>query len=141
MSDTVLPQEFEEYLAGPRVPDTTREFLRELLEWICENHPELDTRIAWNQPMFTHHGTFIVGMSAVTKHLCFTGEQVALEKLRDTFTERGYRCTKKLVNFPLDKPLPFDLIEETIQMQMKLKKDIDNYWLPQDVIIKELGQE
>ena len=28
---TPLPPEFDEYLEGPRVPDTTREFLRELL--------------------------------------------------------------------------------------------------------------
>ena len=28
---TQLPADFEEYLAGPRIPDTTREFMRELI--------------------------------------------------------------------------------------------------------------
>lgn len=125
-----LPHEFEEYLASPRVPATSRDLLRTVLEWVCENHPELDTRIAWNQPMFTHHGTFIIGFSAATQHLCFTGEQVAQEKFRSAFTKRGYKCTKKLVNLPIDKPLPFDLIGDVIALQMELKKDITSYWLP-----------
>ncbi|MFD0704476.1 iron chaperone [Alloscardovia venturai] len=133
-----LPREFKDYLVGPRVPETAREHLREALEWICTNHPELDTRIAWNQPMFTHHGTFIVGFSAASKHLCFTGEQVVQEKLRSTFTERGYRCTKKLVNLPIDKPLPFDLLEESIQLQMTLKKNVTAYWMPKEIITANL---
>lgn len=24
-------------------------------------YPELELRIAWNQPLFTHHGTYIIG--------------------------------------------------------------------------------
>ena len=31
---TQLPADFEEYLAGPRIPDTTREFMRELIAHI-----------------------------------------------------------------------------------------------------------
>ncbi len=125
---TPLAPEFDEYLEGPRVPDTTREFLRELLTWMCENHPELDTRIAWNQPMFTHHGSFIIGFSASSKHLSCAPEVPTLELLRDEFSERGYKCLKKTINFPLDKPLPYDLVEKIITEQMKLKKDVDTFW-------------
>lgn len=30
---------------------------------------EVAPHIAWNQPMFTHHGTYIIGFSAASKHI------------------------------------------------------------------------
>ncbi|OTA25564.1 hypothetical protein B9G54_07360 [Alloscardovia macacae] len=127
-----LPPDFAEYLEGPRVPDTTRELLREVLSWMCTTHPELETRIAWNQPMFTHHGTFIVGFSASSKHLSFAPEVPVLEQLRSAFSERGYKCLKKTVNLPLSLSLPFDLLDEAVAAQMELKKDVTSFWLPSE---------
>ena len=40
-----------------------------MLDWVAHHYPELALRIAWNQPMFTHHGTFIFGFSAGSKHM------------------------------------------------------------------------
>ena len=37
-----------------------------LIEWIAETYPSLVPYIGWNQPMFTHHGTFILGMPGET---------------------------------------------------------------------------
>ncbi|QCB29216.1 hypothetical protein [Corynebacterium endometrii] len=37
-------------------------------EPIGENF-ELGCHIAWNQPMFTHHDTFIIGFSHAKKHM------------------------------------------------------------------------
>ena len=28
----------------------------EVLDWVARHYPELELRIAWNQPMLTHHG-------------------------------------------------------------------------------------
>ena len=41
----------------------------EVLNWVVQNYPELELRIAWNQPMFTDHGTYIIGFSAASKHM------------------------------------------------------------------------
>lgn len=35
--------------------------MAEVLDWVAEHYPELELRIAWNQPLFTHHGTYIIG--------------------------------------------------------------------------------
>ncbi len=37
--------------------DDKRARMAEVLNWVAEHYPELELRIAWNQPMFTHHGT------------------------------------------------------------------------------------
>ncbi|TCD54369.1 iron chaperone [Alloscardovia theropitheci] len=127
---SLFPQEFEEYLNGPRVPQTTQQLLRDALTWVLSQHPELDTRIAWNQPMFTHHGTFILGFSASSKHISVAPEVPTLEKYRDEFTERGYKCLKKTINLPLTMPIPFDLLGKLIDEQLELKKDTTSFWLP-----------
>lgn len=107
--------------------------MRELLGWMVENHTELETRIAWNQPMFTHHGTFIVGFSASKAHVSGAVEDVVLERMRADFTAAGYKCLKRTVNFPLSKPLPFDLLNRAIAEQIELKKDVTSFWLPAEM--------
>ena len=53
---------FDEYLE--RIGDPRhRARIQEVLAWVAETFPELTPRIAWSQPMFTHHGTFIIGFS------------------------------------------------------------------------------
>ena len=39
----------------------------EVPDWTSYNFPELELRIARNQPMFTHHGTYIIAFSATRK--------------------------------------------------------------------------
>lgn len=107
--------------------------MRELLEWMVENHPELETCIAWNQPMFTHHGTFIVGFSASKAYLSGAAEDVVLERMRADFTAAGYKCLKRTVNFPPSKPLPFDLPNRAIAEQIELKKGVTSFWLPAEM--------
>lgn len=48
---------------------------QEVLEWVKSQFPNLEARIAWNQPMFTEHGTFIIGFSVSSKHLAVSPER------------------------------------------------------------------
>ena len=53
----------DEYLET--IPDDdNRERMVDVLVWVGLTYPELELRIEWNQPMFTHHGTYIIGFSA-----------------------------------------------------------------------------
>ena len=53
---------FEEYLETiDEIPH--RDQMEHILNWVEENYPGLDRKIAWNQPMFTHEGTYIIGFS------------------------------------------------------------------------------
>lgn len=58
----------DEYLAT--IPnDDNRARTVEVLDWVSHIFPELELRIAWNQAMFIHHGTYIIGFSAASKHM------------------------------------------------------------------------
>ena len=70
----------DEFLAT--IPDDdNRERMVEVLDWAAQHYPELELRIAWNQPMFTHRGTYIIEFSAASKHMA-----MALERSTTTDT-------------------------------------------------------
>lgn len=53
---------FAEYLA--RIDNLQhRSRMEEILGWVIKEFLNLMPIIAWNQPMFTDHGTFIIGFS------------------------------------------------------------------------------
>ena len=69
----------DQFLAA--IPDDNRERMVEVLDWAAQHYPELELRIAWNQPMFTHRGTYIIEFSAASKHMA-----MALERSTTTDT-------------------------------------------------------
>lgn len=65
---------FEEYLTRIDNPQH-RARLEEIMGWITKTFPNLMPKIAWNQPMFTDHGTFIIGFSVAKHHLAVAPER------------------------------------------------------------------
>ena len=58
----------DEFLAT--IPnDDNRARMVDVVVWVGLTYPELELRIAWNQAMFIHHGTYIIGFSAASKHM------------------------------------------------------------------------
>ena len=64
---------FTAYLEGLETVQQ-RAVLGGVLRWVGETFPDLTPKIAWNQPMFTDHGTFIIGVSAAKAHLAVAPE-------------------------------------------------------------------
>lgn len=54
----------------------------EVLNWITEKFPNLKQKIAWNQPMFTDHETFIIGFSVSKQHLAVAPEKAGINRFR-----------------------------------------------------------
>mgnify|MGYP005952133305 CR=1 FL=1 len=57
-----------DYLAQAKAPQR-RVRMAEVLEWAERTFSGLELRVAWNQPVFTDHGTFIIGISVSAGHL------------------------------------------------------------------------
>lgn len=116
---------FEEYLAIIDNSDHSEQ-LRTVLQWVSDNYPKLDTRVAWKQPMFTDHGTFIVGFSVAKNHFSVATEK-AIEVYR-TDIEENYDAGKKLFKIPFDAPVNYDLLKKLIDWNIEQKKDIQTFW-------------
>ncbi|WP_080145477.1 iron chaperone [Marinilactibacillus piezotolerans] len=118
---------FEEYLSTIDQIDQ-RDKMAHLLNWISETFPQLDQRIAWNQPNFTDHGTFIIGFSAAKQHISVAPETAALEKFSDMIEAAGYSATKMLFRIKQEQEIDYPLLEEIIQFNIEDKKDCTTYW-------------
>lgn len=52
------------------IPDAdNRARMVDVLVWVGLTYPELKLRMTWNQAMFIHHGTYIIGISAASQHM------------------------------------------------------------------------
>ena len=118
---------FEDYLARIDNPDH-RSRTEEVLVWVHKKYPQLMPKIAWNQPMFTDHGTFIIGFSVAKQHLAVAPERVGIIHFSDDIVQAGYSHTKELVRFKWDRPVDFSLLEKMIDYNILDKADCSTFW-------------
>lgn len=119
---------FDEYLSGI-TEEMEQDRMQNLLLHVQHTFPQLKPEVKWNQPMFTDHGTFIIGFSLAKKHTALAPEHVALEAFREEFLEKGYKLTKMLVQIPHAEEVDYPLIDRVIAFNIEYKKDWKGFWL------------
>ena len=118
---------FEEYLETIDNPDH-RMRLSDLFNWITEEFPQLDRKIAWNQPMFTHKGTFIIGFSTAKHHLSVAPEKAGLREFMEDIERTEYKTTKELFQIRWSQPVDYELLRDVISFNIEDKKDYPHFW-------------
>ncbi|TGA98972.1 iron chaperone [Sporolactobacillus shoreae] len=118
---------FADYLAHIDDPQHQAQ-TEEVLAWVTEKFTNLKQRIAWNQPMFTDHGTFIIGFSVSKHHLAVAPERAGIDHFSDEIKRAGYDHTKLLIRFPWDRPVDFSLLEKIIVFNITDKADCSTFW-------------
>ena len=118
---------FQDYLSKIEEPAKRKRTL-EVLKWVADEFPDLKPRVAWNQPMFTDHGTFIIGFSVSKNHLAFTPEESVVSLFSEHIEASGYEHTKMLVRIPWSSSVDYDLLKQIIVFNIKDKADCDTFW-------------
>lgn len=96
-----------------------QEILQSLRNVIREAAPEASEKISWQMPTFFLNGN-LVHFAAFKKHIGFYPAPSGIETFKDKLV--GYKTSKGAVQFPIDKPLPFDLIREIVAFRVKENK-------------------
>lgn len=97
----------DEYIANFS-PDV-QEKLQQMRRTISEAAPEAKEKISYGIPTFTLHGN-LVHFGGYPAHVGLYPGPAGVEEFKDKL--QGYKTTKGTIQFPLDKPLPLDLIRE-----------------------------
>lgn len=92
--------------------------MKNIFTWISDNYPELVPVIKWNQPMFTHKGTFIMGFSLSKKHFSMTPETKTIELFEEDITASGYSYTKNIIRIEWNQPINYDLLKKMIDFNI-----------------------
>ncbi len=120
-------EEFKEFLN--QIEDLDRRLrVEQIFEHISTRFPNLERVIKWNQPMFTDHGTFIIGFSVSKNHLAVAPEAVALDRFEKEIQKAGYQQMKQLFKIPWKDGVDFGLLERIITYNIEDKKSITKFW-------------
>ncbi|WP_078577416.1 iron chaperone [Salipaludibacillus agaradhaerens] len=118
---------FADYLATIDNPQH-RSRMEEVLTWVMNTYPNLTPKIAWNQPMFTDHGTFIIGFSVAKRHMAVAPEKAGINHFADDIVQAGYDHTKELVRIMWDRPVDFSLLKKMIAFNINDKAECSTFW-------------
>ncbi|MCM3716447.1 iron chaperone [Alkalihalobacillus oceani] len=118
---------FAEFLAGIKNPQHQQQ-TEEVLAWVAKKFPALMQEIKWKQPMFTDHGTYIIGFSVAKHHLAVAPERAAMIHFANDIIQAGYDHTKELIRMPWDRPVDYSLLERIIEFNIMDKADCETFW-------------
>ena len=118
---------FADYLASIDNPQH-RARVEEILGWVIEKFPGLMPKIAWNQPMFTDHGTFIIGFSIAKNHVAVAPERAAINHFSNEIVQAGYDYSKELIRIRWDSTVDFSLLGKIIEFNRMDKAECSTFW-------------
>lgn len=102
--------------------------VEELIGWVLRTFPQLQTRIAWNQPMFTDHGTFILGLSLARQHLAISAEQAGNAQFKEELEAAGYAPSSMIFRIKWSQPVDYGLLHRIIAFNIEDKMDCATFW-------------
>jgi len=118
---------FAEYLGSMNDPQQ-RERMEHVLSWVGETFSDLVPKIAWNQPMFTDHDTFIIAFSTAKQHLSVAPEKAGIDRFAQQIVQAGYTHTNQLFRIPWKSEVNYELLQEMIQFNLEDKAGCSTFW-------------
>lgn len=103
----------DEYIAG--FPETTQKILEQVRSTIKKAAPEAKEKINYGIPTFTLNGN-LVHFAAFKNHIGFYPTPSGIETFKKELS--SYENAKGSVKFPIDDPIPFDLISEIVKFRV-----------------------
>lgn len=110
---TTGPGSIDEYIG--RFPDHTRALLEEMRALIHETVPDATETISYQMPTFDLHGRHLVHFAGYDRHIGFYPIPTGMEAFKKELA--AYKTGKGSVQFPLDQPLPRDLIRRIVEFR------------------------
>ena len=108
------PKNIDEYILG--FPNDVQEILRQIRMIIRQEAPEAEESIKYQIPTFTLNGN-LVHFAAFKEHIGFYPTPSGTEQFQKELSV--YRTGKGSIRFPLDKPIPYDLISKIVNFRVK----------------------
>ena len=109
------PNTIDEYIAA--FPHDVQDILEKIRMTIRKAAPEAEETISYQMPTFTLNGHYLVYFAAFKKHIGFYPAPIGNAEFEQELSVYG--AGKGTVKFPLDQPIPFDLISKIVKFRAK----------------------
>ena len=102
----------DEYISAfpPEIQDT----LQTMRQVIQESAPKAKEKISYQMPTFELYGN-LVHFAVFKKHIGFYPASDGVEEFQEELKE--YRTSKGAIQFPFDKPVPYELIRRIVKFR------------------------
>lgn len=114
-----LPKNIDEYIVGFSADVQSK--LQQVRTTIKKTAPDAEESISYGIPTFKLNGS-LVHFAAFNQHIGFYPTPTGIEEFEKELSV--YKQGKGSVQFPLDKPLPLDLISNIAKL--RVKKNLEN---------------
>ncbi|QJD86383.1 iron chaperone [Cohnella herbarum] len=103
-------------------PKAVQEGLEQIRQTVRDTEPDAEEIISYQIPAFEYHGKLIY-YSAYTKHysLSFPPPFTIFEAFKEQLSP--YEVSKSVIQLPMDRPLPLELIRELVKFRAKENKE------------------
>ncbi|MFN7943998.1 MAG: DUF1801 domain-containing protein [Blastocatellia bacterium] len=109
-----VPLSIDEYIAG--FPPHIRSILEKIRATISKAAPNAQEAIKYQMPTFTLHGN-LVHFAACKNHIGFYPAPSGITQFSHELA--SYKSAKGSVQFPLDQPVPYELIGRIVRFRVK----------------------
>ena len=113
-SNSKTPANIGEYIAG--FPADIQVILQRIRKTITEAAPQAQEAISYQMPTFKLYGN-LVHFAAYAYHIGFYPVPSGIEKFKAELSV--YKQGKGSVQFPLDQPIPYDLISRIVKYRVE----------------------
>jgi len=103
----------DEYIAG--FPNNVQEILKNMRKVIKETAPDAQEAISSRMPTFKLNGN-LVHFAGFTNHIGFYPTPSGILAFEKELA--GYETSKGAIRFPLDKPIPYDLVKKITKFRV-----------------------
>ncbi len=114
ITQKIKPKNIDEYIEG--FPKEIQTILKELRSAISKAAPGAEETINYGVPTFTLNGN-LVHFAAYKNHIGFYPTPGGIEAFKKELSI--YEGAKGSVQFPLDKPLPLELVTKIVKFRVK----------------------
>lgn len=104
----------DEYISS--FPEEVKKKLDELRAVIRAAAPEAEERISYQMPTFSLKGN-LVHFAAFKHHIGFYPTPQGIEEFEEELSP--YKSAKGSVQFPLDQPIPYDLVSRIVKFRVR----------------------
>lgn len=111
---TKKPTNTDEYIAD--FPKETQIILEEIRTTIKKLVPESEETISYAMPAFKLHKKALVYFAGYKNHIGFYATPTGHKEFKEELS--NYKQGKGSVQFPLNKPMPYDLIKRIVKFRV-----------------------
>jgi len=96
-------------------PEDVQKLLNKIRAVIKKAAPDASEKISYQMPTFYLRGN-LVHFAAFKKHIGFFPTPSGIEAFKNEIS--AYKWSKGAIQFPFDKPVPYDLIEKIVKFRV-----------------------